>query len=209
MSNVLVIDTATADCGIALIGGGFCYFLPLDPQKASESIIAVIDEVIKKAGIHPADLKGLVAVKGPGSFTGLRVGLSVANTFAHELKIPLVGITTDEYYAGKTDEKDFIFLQSMNRDEVYAAGFGKCEFEPHILLVEDLLSQYPNFKWIGQLRPQHQERLSDQSEIARQKSIEETWSNLIKNTSFNPLRKYQLIEPFYGKAPHITPGKSS
>lgn len=203
----LCIDTATAYSGIALIDEGKCFYELLAFKQASEKIIETIDRVFEKAKKTPSNLKGVVVVKGPGSFTGLRVGISVANTFAHQLNIPIVGVTTDYFYQHATNEKDFFYLQSMNRDEVYVAGFGDYENKPEIIELTSFLSNYSNFKYIGELREAHQSLLINEERLNDQKKIEAVWKELVKNLEFSQNLRYQLVEAFYGKEPNITPAK--
>jgi tRNA threonylcarbamoyladenosine biosynthesis protein TsaB len=66
--------------------------------QQAEKLLPAIDDLIggrKNAG----KLKGIMVVKGPGSFTGLRIGITVANTMAFVLKIPVVGVAAGELKA--------------------------------------------------------------------------------------------------------------
>ena len=58
-------------------------------RKLAETIQMKIDELLKQYGYSPQDLEKLCVYQGPGSFTGLRIGLSVANTLAYALNIPI------------------------------------------------------------------------------------------------------------------------
>lgn len=60
-------------------------------RQLAETIHTKIDEILNKSSISLDDIEGIVAFKGPGSFTGLRIGLSVANALAYSLEIPIVG----------------------------------------------------------------------------------------------------------------------
>ncbi|HEX9679573.1 MAG TPA: tRNA (adenosine(37)-N6)-threonylcarbamoyltransferase complex dimerization subunit type 1 TsaB [Candidatus Saccharimonadales bacterium] len=60
-------------------------------RELSLTILAKIDDLLKRNGLEFADIDGVVGFKGPGSFTGLRIGLTVANTLAYGLRIPVVG----------------------------------------------------------------------------------------------------------------------
>lgn len=59
----------------------------------SENILKGVDKLLNKVNKKPENLKGIIVVNGPGAFTGIRVALSVANTLAWSLKIPVVGIS--------------------------------------------------------------------------------------------------------------------
>lgn len=188
-------------------------YLPLDPKNASESIFGNIDQLVKKASIQLSDIKGVLVIKGPGSFTGLRVGIAVANQFAHQLKIPIIGFQTEEWYRYRTDEKDFVYLQSMNRDQVYMVGFGKFErdFPQAIIPLSECHYELVNadgMRWLGQLSEDHRKPFSDIDEISELRTPQETWLKAVQSLDFNEAhRKYELIEPFYGKEPTITKSK--
>lgn len=61
-------------------------------RALAETIHQKIDELLKSQGKKAAEIGGIAAFAGPGSFTGLRIGLSVANALAYSLDIPIVGI---------------------------------------------------------------------------------------------------------------------
>ncbi len=207
----LCIDTATAHSGVAITDDKKSVYLELETNHASDEILEKIDQLVKKTNIQLSDLKGVFVIKGPGSFTGLRVGIAVANQFAHQLKIPIIGLKTEEWYQYQTPEKDFIYLQTMNRDQVYMVGFGKFrrDFPQEIISVSDchyeLLSQ--KAKWLGQVSDEHRKVLSDITEITDLRSVDETWLKVIQNTEVTSQKTYELIEPFYGKEPTITKSK--
>ena len=210
---ILCIDTATANAGVTLIGDDQVLgYLKLDATHASDQILEKIDQLIQKADIQLSELKGVFIIKGPGSFTGLRVGIAVANQFAHQLKIPIIGLRTEEWYQYRTDEKDFIYLQSMNRDQVYMVGFGKYErdYPQSIIPISEChyeLASKSDVKWLGQASDEHRQQLSDIKEITDCRPADETWLQVVRNITITPQKTYELIEPFYGKEPTITKSK--
>ena len=164
----LCIDTITSVAGITLASSNSVLHLPLNPQNSSEGIIPTIDKALKKAKITLADLSGVFVIKGPGSFTGLRVGLSVANQFAHQLKLPIIGLRTDEWWLARTSQTDATYLQSMNKAEIYISQGEKG-------LIKNFEKLTP-CTWLGQLNKQHQDQLSSTfKEIKKLSSIEKTW----------------------------------
>jgi len=213
----LCIDTSTTSSGISLVSESEVFgYLPLEQMNASEGIIENIDKLVSGLKSLPtksgSSFEGVMAIKGPGSFTGLRVGISVANQFAHQLKIPIVGLRTDEWYRYRIDEKDFIYLQTMNRDQVYMVGFGKFkeEYPQSIISVSEchheLVSEF-DVKWIGQLSDAHRTQLSELNEITSVLSAGEVWQKAVQSIFDQEYKKYDLIEPFYGKDPTITKSK--
>jgi tRNA threonylcarbamoyladenosine biosynthesis protein TsaB len=98
---LLAIDTATSRVVIALGSAG-------DPregeqlaqtswvagQRHGETLLPAIDRLLGESNVRRADLAGIVVGTGPGTFTGLRVGLATAKGMAHGLGIPIVGVST-------------------------------------------------------------------------------------------------------------------
>jgi tRNA threonylcarbamoyladenosine biosynthesis protein TsaB len=99
-SMVLCIDTATRRGSIALAaaGGIIASELP-EPGAHARDLLARIDTLIGQLGGGREDLAGIVVVVGPGSFTGVRVGMATAKGIGYSLDIPVVGISTLEAMA--------------------------------------------------------------------------------------------------------------
>lgn len=199
--------------GICLIlPDGTAAYAPLEYDRAAESILETIDSLFKKASGKPADLKGVYVIQGPGSFTGLRIGISVANQFAHQLKIPITGLRTEAWFQQLTDEKDFFYIQSMNRDQVYFTGFGKfaSDFPPAIVSISECvmeLTDQAGVQWLGQVNDTHRQFLSIFREIPLCRTPAKTWARAVQALPTTPHKIYQLIEPYYGKEPAITKRK--
>ena len=96
---LLVVDTATSRVVVAagepngtLIGERT---FPAE-HRHGERLLATVAALTSAFGVDLGDLGGIVVGTGPGAFTGLRVGLATAKTLAHELKVPIVGVSTGE-----------------------------------------------------------------------------------------------------------------
>ena len=208
----LCIDTITAESGIALVHEGQCLgFEPLESRHSSDGLFVAIERLFRDAAITPSDLRGVAVIRGPGSFTSVRVGVAVANQFSHQLKIPIVGLTTDEWTRFKTDQKDFLYLQTMNRDELYGVGFGKYArtLKTPIFPFKSL-PQNEGIYWSGQLSEDHLAALPPTLKpVPSPKGTQDTWMAVCESV-FKGIAKpkaYALIDPYYGKEPHITPSK--
>lgn len=66
-------------------------------RQLSNDILVHIEALLDEAGVQKNNLTGLAVFKGPGSFTGLRIGISVANTIAYALNAPITGSTGDDW----------------------------------------------------------------------------------------------------------------
>lgn len=96
MSLILQIETATASCSVALANNGTvlaCKEIN-ERNKHAEVITLFIDEVLKDAGKHYPDIDAIAVSCGPGSYTGLRIGVSTAKGLCFALNKPLIAIKT-------------------------------------------------------------------------------------------------------------------
>jgi tRNA threonylcarbamoyladenosine biosynthesis protein TsaB len=202
----LCIDTATSASSVTLTDGKSATRMELDLNHASERLLETIDSVIKKSKTELSDIKGVFVIKGPGSFTGLRIGIAVANQFAHQLKIPITGLGAEEWWSSRTDEKEFVYLQSMNKAEIYICDLRFAICDSHSIIPIDQLNG--NKLWLGELSDEHRQKLpSGFKEITNLLSPEETWSKIAQSTYNLQLTTYNLVEPYYGKEPTITKSK--
>ena len=95
MATILHIESSTLTCSVAVSENGNCIALKEshdDTYAHSEKLVTYIDEALKKAGKSPAQLDAVCVAKGPGSYTGLRIGVSAAKGLCYALQIPLLSI---------------------------------------------------------------------------------------------------------------------
>ncbi|MDR2630857.1 MAG: tRNA (adenosine(37)-N6)-threonylcarbamoyltransferase complex dimerization subunit type 1 TsaB [Spirochaetaceae bacterium] len=93
--NVLALDTATSVLSLALSSNDQLWYFEIDAGlKHSELLMEGVDMLLKKAGLKPEALERIACMKGPGSFTGLRIGFSAAKGLALSLDIPMVSVST-------------------------------------------------------------------------------------------------------------------
>jgi tRNA threonylcarbamoyladenosine biosynthesis protein TsaB len=103
----LVLDTATRQSTIAIGDGRRCV---AESRRTSEHrhgalVLEQIDEVLQRAGIDRTGISAIGVGTGPGSFTGLRVGLATAKTLAYGLGCPIVGIATADALRGAVEAR--------------------------------------------------------------------------------------------------------
>jgi len=95
-SNILLIETATQICSVALaVDGTVVARRESDTPNAHSTCLSVfIDEVLKESHLTSRDLGAVCVSAGPGSYTGLRIGVSTAKGFCYALGIPLLSVPT-------------------------------------------------------------------------------------------------------------------
>jgi tRNA threonylcarbamoyladenosine biosynthesis protein TsaB len=128
--NVLALDTATAACSAALWGGSVLRarrFVAMTRGHA-EALMPMVEAVMAEAGAAYRDLDLIATTVGPGTFTGLRVGLAAARGIALAAGRPIVGVTTLEALAhgvdiAARDGRGLIAALDARRGEVYAQVF--------------------------------------------------------------------------------------
>ena len=97
---LLAVDTSTARAGIAVYDGEVIAEAVWHAGRDhGRLLMPAVDETLRRIGHRPADVTAVAAARGPGSFTGLRVGLSVAQGFAVALGVPAYGIGSLEVLA--------------------------------------------------------------------------------------------------------------
>src|SRR6195256_3595486 len=147
---ILAIDTALDACsaGVLDTDAGKLIALESQPMKRghAEALMPLIARVIKAAGIAVAALDRIAVTAGPGSFTGLRVGLSAARGIALAADKPVVGVTTLTAYAApivnQGGEHPVISAIDARHDHVYlqvVAGNGSSLLWPRLAPIEEAL----------------------------------------------------------------------
>jgi tRNA threonylcarbamoyladenosine biosynthesis protein TsaB len=130
--RVLAIDTALAACSAAVLdtaNGGIVASESLPMVRGhAEALMPLLARVMKKSGLAFADLERVVVTTGPGSFTGLRVGISAARGFGVATGIPVVGVTTLSAYAAPylaaDDQIPVVAAIDARHEHVYLQVFG-------------------------------------------------------------------------------------
>ena len=169
---VLGIDTATRVAGAAVVGEGrliaerFIHNL----KTHSQHIIPMVSQVMEDAGLKPGDLHGIAVTGGPGSFTGLRIGMSVAKTMGLALNIPVIGISTLKVIAWNLYRTQGLICPILDakKHEVYTCLYRSNDagleelFSPLALGIDQLTDrisglEYEKVTFLGDGVPDYQE----------------------------------------------------
>lgn len=128
MSYILNIETATKNCSVALAKDGktiLCKEIAEEGYSHAERLHVFIEAIIKEAGIALQDLSAIAVSQGPGSYTGLRIGVSAAKGLCYALDIPLIAVDTLQALAAQVTISSGLIIPMIDarRMEVYSAIF--------------------------------------------------------------------------------------
>lgn len=118
---ILLLDTSTPECRLTLVDGNnrkdFSW------QADRELALGLLRFIVETLGRHDGDiaaLKGLGVMRGPGSFTGLRIGITTLNTIADSQQIPIVGETGEQWQDSAIDR-----LRAGENDQIVLPEYGR------------------------------------------------------------------------------------
>ena len=129
MNYILHIDTTTKKCSVALAQDGELMIqkeLLSEEFSHSEQLHPFIEEVLKESGLKSSSLSAIAISKGPGSYTGLRIGVAAAKGLCFALDLPLIALNTLEIMVQPYEVSPYSFIIPMldaRRMEVYTAIF--------------------------------------------------------------------------------------
>lgn len=127
MAYILNIETSTTNCSVSLFNDlelMDCIEENTQDYSHSKSLHVFIDSVLKNSKLKPKDLSAISVSKGPGSYTGLRIGVASAKGLCFALDIPLISIETLKILSENTSNKGIVIpCLDARRMEVYSAVF--------------------------------------------------------------------------------------
>jgi len=130
MKPILAIETSESICSAALYYSTEKYFTSAIKLKHShsEKLFEIIELLFQRAEISRDEISSVAVSGGPGSFTGLRIGMAAAKGIASGASVPLIFVPTFEALAYQissciTENTEFIIANKVNKDEVYYSKF--------------------------------------------------------------------------------------
>ncbi len=128
MARIINLETASTNCSVSIYEGQELRALREDPSPEythGELLHVFMEEALKEAGLQPFELDAVAVSKGPGSYTGLRIGVAAAKGLCFALDLPLIAVPTLESMAVQVDIESGVCVPMLDarRMEVYAAVF--------------------------------------------------------------------------------------
>lgn len=164
MALILSIETGTDICSVALANDGELMALRESDEGRdhAKKVALFVDELLRETGVQPTDLDAIAVGKGPGSYTGLRIGVSFAKGMCYALNIPLIAVGSldalsevarEDFDAGILDIDDEEWangylcpMVDARRMEVYAQIFGN-ECNPLSEVVAEVVTEDSFKQW--------------------------------------------------------------
>ena len=173
--RILAVDTSSNVATAAIMDGDklVCEFVLNNKMTHSQTIMPIIDECFKKSELTPGDIDLFAVAEGPGSFTGLRIGVTTVKGLAHAVNKPVVGVNTLEAMAYNLPFCTYIICPIMDarRAQVYNAvyKFENDELttvkEPRAISLEELLCEIEEMGvqvvFLGDGVPVHKESIKE------------------------------------------------
>ena len=164
MALILSIETGTDICSVALANDGELMALRESDEGRdhAKKVALFVDELLRETGVQPSDIDAIAVGKGPGSYTGLRIGVSFAKGMCYALGIPLIAIGSldaltevarEDFEAGILDVEETDWTQAKlcpmvdaRRMEVYAQVFN-VEGKPESDVVAEVVTEESFNEW--------------------------------------------------------------
>ena len=158
--RILIIDTHSSLSSVGIVEDErLLGEISIDEAYThSDNLVPMIRELFQRTGLKPEDMDGFAVCKGPGSFTGLRIGMTTAKTFAQLFNKPIVGISTLKALAVKVQgEGPIVPIVDGRGGNVYYAVYEregdvlKERVQPGFIRLKELLERDPgDFLYTGQ-----------------------------------------------------------
>jgi tRNA threonylcarbamoyladenosine biosynthesis protein TsaB len=214
MKSLLAIDTSTENCSVALVHDGKLTTRDIEsPREHSQKLLPFVEEVLDSAGVSLGNLDGLVVGAGPGSFTGVRIGVSMAQGLAFSADLPVYPVCSLQALAQqairKNDVAGVVACIDARMGEVYYAlyanenGVAVAQSEPAVAKPDTNLIDTGRLKGWGTagtgwdvyadiLDEHHELKHSDNSRLP----LAEDMLTVVNGAGVEPVQAEQL-EPLY------------
>lgn len=212
--NILAFDTSTSEATVSIMKNNelVCEYNVTTNKTHSKMLMPMIDEALKNVDMNLDEINKILVCKGPGSFTGLRIGITTANMFAKTLNKDVYGISSIDSLANNVEYSDCYICPIIDakRKEVYTAIYEmkngkiiKIE-EDKLIKVDSLLKSLKRKRkqivFVGDAVKIYEKVIKD--EIKNSIFLED---RLNKNRASSLIRQYVNNEKSYVATDYISP----
>ena len=185
--KILSVDTSSNICSVALLeNSSLIKELNIEDQKThSENLMPLIDDLLKTTSTSLDDINLIVCDKGPGSFTGIRIGIATVKAIAEVRNIPVIGISSLDALSYNIDESANTYIASLidaRNNQVYFGIYNSKHQLQEDYIADDInnilptLNKYSNVTFVGDGAVAHKSILK----------------NVQDNSDFHKLHAYKL-----------------
>jgi tRNA threonylcarbamoyladenosine biosynthesis protein TsaB len=221
LSYILNIETATKNCSVSLAKNGatlLCKQMAEEGYSHAEKLHVFIDAVLKESTIDFKDLDAIAVSQGPGSYTGLRIGVSAAKGLCFALDIPLIAVDTLAVLAAQVTKKDGLIIPMIDarRMEVYSAVFNSnqikiSEVKAEIITEESYQENNETIYIVGDCQEKCKAVLTKSNFVFLEHNVYPS-ANEMSRLSYDKLQKSDTVdvayfEPYYLKDFMVTTSK--
>ena len=221
VSYILNLETATKNCSVAIAKDGktiLCKEMAEAGYSHAEKLHVFIEDCLQELQLTSKDLSAVAVSQGPGSYTGLRIGVSAAKGLCFALDIPLIAIDTLQVLASQVSISEGIIIPMIDarRMEVYAAIFNSKlekirEVQAEIITENSFVQSNETIHFIGDCSEKAKTVLTSQNFIFHDEMVYPS----AKEMAFLSFKKFQekdfvdvaYFEPYYLKDFMITISK--
>ena len=140
---VLSLDTSLSLFSVALVRDGqpLAVYAAEGKGSRNEKLLPAIDWILSESALDKQEIDRIAVTRGPGSFTGVRVGLATVQGLAFAMQRPVVALSTHEAVVGSEPADDVLVISDAGRGESYVSGFRDgAEDPPPTLVTAEQLS---------------------------------------------------------------------
>ena len=184
----MFIDTSLSDVSIALIKDGKLLSKINNniPGEHSIYVTKYVDDILKENNLSPESVDEIIVVNGPGSFTGIRIGVTIAKIFAYLKNIRIVSITSLLARAIGNNGENILSIIDAKHDNYYIGLYDKN--------YNKIIEKFSNIKEIEEIKKEYSPLLVD---ISKEYNIEA----IIEYTKKLPSENVHSVNPIYLKLP--------
>lgn len=196
----LFLDTSTTKFIVGIYKDFNCLFLDIDDNNMdlSSKVLPKIDYALKKCDLMLNDINKIIVVNGPGSFTGIRVGVTIAKTLAWTKNIDILTVSSLELLATTTTDKEYVVpLIDARRDCFFSGVYlnGKNVLEDQYISKDKLIEKIKKLTSIDNVCFVSYDNINDLDINIPKLNIEKLIKKYSKKKSLNP----HLVNPNYLK----------
>ncbi len=157
-SRILAVDTATEACSVALLcDGEIISRFAVSPREHTQKVLPMVEEVLAEAGMKLNQLDALAFGRGPGSFTGVRIGVGISQGLALGANLPMIGVSSLMALAQGAfriaGQANVLVAIDARMSEIYCAqyqrneqGFWLGEETEAVLIPDDFKAKFSSLK---------------------------------------------------------------